>query len=240
VIGGMWTVPNILTALRLLAVPVLGMVLSLAGDSPGGRVWALALFAAASLTDLADGWLARRWNQCTDFGALADPIADKALVGTALICLSGLGVIPWWATVVVLGRELGVTVLRLTVLSSGVIPASRGGKIKTVTQTVLIVLALATPGWAVGIGVLVVLTVLWTLLTGLDYAAKAAALPRTAPFAAPARPLAPVDHADSAGPVWPAVDRTLDRWRGAASWAQDFRGLRGQQRGGAESSRVTS
>ncbi len=65
------------------------------GDTAGGRRWALALFVAASITDLVDGWLARRWGQCSGFGALADPIADKALVGTALVCLSGHGLVPW-------------------------------------------------------------------------------------------------------------------------------------------------
>ena len=176
-----WTLPNALTGLRLLAVPALAWVLVVAGDSPGGRLTALALFAAASVTDLADGWLARRRGQCTDFGALVDPIADKALVGTSLVGLSGLGILPWWATGVILAREVGVTVLRLTVLRHGVIPASRGGKVKTVTQTVLIGVALAMPGWTVGLWIAVAVAVVWTLATGLDYAGKAAALTRTLP-----------------------------------------------------------
>ncbi|SFP02329.1 CDP-diacylglycerol--glycerol-3-phosphate 3-phosphatidyltransferase [Geodermatophilus dictyosporus] len=175
---GMWTLPNALTGLRLLAVPFLGAVLAVAGDTPGGRWVALALFAAASLTDLADGWLARRWGQCTDFGALVDPIADKALVATALVCLSARDLVPWWATVVVLAREVAVTVLRLTVLQHGVIPASRGGKLKTAAQTTMIVLALAAPEWTAVLTAVVVLTVAWTVLTGLDYGAKAAALTR--------------------------------------------------------------
>jgi CDP-diacylglycerol---glycerol-3-phosphate 3-phosphatidyltransferase len=175
-----WNLPNALTVLRLAAVPFLGAVLVLEGDRSGGRWAALALFLAASVTDLADGWLARRWGQCTPFGALVDPVADKALVGTALLGLSGLGLVPWWATVVILAREAAVTVLRLGVLRYGVIPASRGGKVKTVTQTALVVLALATPGWVGLLQVVVLLTVLWTVVTGADYAVKAAGLARAA------------------------------------------------------------
>jgi CDP-diacylglycerol---glycerol-3-phosphate 3-phosphatidyltransferase len=195
-----WTLPNVLTGLRLLAVPVFGAVLVVAGDSGAGRWTALVLFLAASLTDLADGWIARRRGQCTDFGALADPIADKALVGTALLCLSGLGIVPWWATAVVLVRELGVTLLRLTVLRRGVIPASRGGKVKTATQTVLIVLALWMPGWTLALDLAVAATVVWTVATGLDYGAKAAALARAAVSPPPSRQvLAAVPRIDQQG-----------------------------------------
>jgi len=172
----MWTLPNVLTSLRLLAVPFVGAVLLADGDSASGRMTALTLFLAASVTDAADGWLARRWRQCTDFGAFVDPIADKALVGTSLVCLSGLGILPWWATVVVLGREVAVTALRVTVLRHGVIPASRGGKVKTVTQTVLIVLALVMPGATAVLSVVVMVTVLWTVVTGVDYGVKAGGL----------------------------------------------------------------
>jgi CDP-diacylglycerol--glycerol-3-phosphate 3-phosphatidyltransferase len=182
-----WTLPNVLTCLRLVVVPFLGGVLVVAGDSPGGRLSGLVLFSAASVTDLADGWLARRRGQCTDFGALADPIADKALVATALLCLSGMGLVPWWATGVVLAREVAVTALRLTVLRHGVIPASRGGKVKTGTQTMLIVLALAVPGWTHLLTAAVLVTVLWTVVTGVDYAAKATALRQAAGPALPTR-----------------------------------------------------
>jgi len=217
----MWTLPNALTGLRLLAVPFLGTTLVVAGDSAGGRLSALAVFVGASLTDLADGWLARRWGQCTDLGALADPIADKALVGTALVCLSAHDLVPWWATVVVLAREVAVTVLRLTVLRHGVIPASRGGKVKTVTQTALILLALARPNWTEALLVVVVVTVAWTLVTGIDYAVKAAALTRAA--ASPLRPRrrwAAVGRVDGAATLFPHPGR--------------------QQSGGAGSSRVRS
>lgn len=179
--GEMWTLPNALTGLRLLAVPVLGAMLVASGDTAQGRWIALALFLAASLTDVADGWLARRRDQCTDVGALLDPIADKALIATALICVSALGLVPWWATALVLVREAAVTVLRLAVLHHGVIPASRGGKLKTAAQTTLIVLALGAPGWTALLDAVVVATVCWTVVTGLDYGAKAAALTRARP-----------------------------------------------------------
>jgi CDP-diacylglycerol--glycerol-3-phosphate 3-phosphatidyltransferase len=184
--SGMWTLPNALTGLRLLAVPVLGAVLVVSGDTSRGRWIALALFVAASLTDVADGWLARRRNQCTDFGALVDPIADKALIATALVCMSARDLVPWWATVLVLAREAAVTVLRLAVLRHGVIPASSGGKVKTAAQTTLIVLALAAPGWTEVLAALVMATVVWTVVTGLDYGVKAAALTRTRPPLQPA------------------------------------------------------
>ncbi len=189
----MWTLPNVLTGLRLLAVPVLGTLLFVSGDTPGGRLTALALFVAASATDVADGWVARRRGQCTDFGALIDPIADKALIATALICLSALQLVPWWATAVILAREVAVTALRLTVLRLGVIPASRGGKVKTATQTTLVVLSLAMPGNSQAISAAVAATVLWTVVTGLDYGVKAAAMTRAdatalRPSSGPQRP----------------------------------------------------
>jgi CDP-diacylglycerol--glycerol-3-phosphate 3-phosphatidyltransferase len=218
-----WTLPNVLTGLRFLAVPAVAWVLAVAGASTGGRLIALGLFVAASVTDLADGWLARRLGQCTDFGALLDPIADKALVGTSLVCLSGLGIIPWWATGVILAREIAVTLLRLIVLRIGVIPASRGGKVKTVTQTVLIVVALATPGWDEALWVAVAVAVVWTVATGLDYVAKAASLTRTAvPVPRPA--LAAVDSVDATGGAW---------------WGRVWSPAR-QQAGAAESSRMAS
>ena len=189
--GATWTVPNVLTGLRLLVVPFVGAVLLSAGDSQRGRWVALALFAVASVTDVADGWIARRWNQCTAFGALVDPIADKALVATALVGLSVLGIVPWWATAVILGREAAVTVLRMAVLHHGVIPASRGGKVKTVAQTVLIVLALAASQWTALLSAMIAGTVVWTVVTGLDYGVKAGALTRARAVPVPASPAAP-------------------------------------------------
>ena len=100
------------------------------------------MFAVASLTDTFDGDLARRWGLVTDFGKIADPIADKALTGAALVGLSMLGELAWWVTITIAVRELGVTLLRFWVLRHGVIPASRGGKIKTVVQTLALGLAI--------------------------------------------------------------------------------------------------
>jgi len=184
-----WNLPNVLTGMRLCTVPVLGAVLVLDGNERSGRLVGLLLFLAASLTDVLDGWLARRRGQCTSFGAFLDPIADKALVATALLCLSALGHVPWWVTGVVLGREVAVTALRLTVLRHGVIPASRGGKAKTVTQTALVLLALAVPSWTAVLTVVAWTAVLATVITGLDYVLKAVALARAG--AAPLRLAAP-------------------------------------------------
>src|SRR5947209_6298484 len=127
--------PNALTVLRLAAVPVFAVLLF--GTSPVDaehRYWATLCFTLAIITDRYDGLIARRTGQVTEFGKLADPIADKALTGTALIGLSVLGVLPWWVTVAILVREIGVTGLRFWVIRHGVIAASRGGKAKTVAQ----------------------------------------------------------------------------------------------------------
>ena len=132
-----WNLPNALTMLRILLVPMfLWLLLSEAGDSAPHRWWAAAVFALASLTDWLDGDLARRRQLVTTFGKVADPIADKALMGSALIGLSLLGELPWWVTVVILIRELGITVLRFWVIRQGVIAASKGGKLKTTVQAV--------------------------------------------------------------------------------------------------------
>src|SRR3954469_24148563 len=134
-----WNIANALTVLRLILVPV--FVVSLfahGGHETGWRVLAWAIFAVASITDRIDGDLARKRGLVTEFGKLADPIADKALIGAALIGLSILGDLPWWITIVILVREVAVTILRLVVIRSGVIPASRGGKLKTLVQSVAI------------------------------------------------------------------------------------------------------
>jgi CDP-diacylglycerol--glycerol-3-phosphate 3-phosphatidyltransferase len=174
-------VPNGLTALRLVLVPVFGwLLLAEDGANSGLRLAAAAVFIVASATDYVDGALARRNNMVTTFGKVADPIADKALTGVALIGLSLLGELPWWVTVLIIGREVIVTVLRFAVIKDGVIPASRGGKAKTVSQMLAItlyVLPLAGP-WitirAIVMGIAVVLTV----ATGIDYAGRALAVRR--------------------------------------------------------------
>ena len=174
--------PNALTVLRLLCVPVFAVLLAASADGGDGwRIAAWAVFTAACLTDVVDGRLARARGLCTDFGAFADPIADKALVGTALVGLSLLGVMPWWATAVVLAREVAVTVLRTAVLRHGVIPASRGGKLKAFSQNcavALYLLPLAGTVAALRLPVLV-FAVLATVVTGLDYAVGAVRAART-------------------------------------------------------------
>jgi CDP-diacylglycerol--glycerol-3-phosphate 3-phosphatidyltransferase len=169
--------PNALTVLRLLCVPVFALLLLAA--SSGGDGWLVAafvVFTAACITDVVDGHVARSRGLCTDFGAFADPIADKALVGTALVGLSLLGVMPWWATAVVIGREVAVTVLRTAVLRHGVIPASRGGKLKAFSQNCAVALyLLPVAGTAEDLRLPVLLfAVAATVVTGLDYAAGAA------------------------------------------------------------------
>ncbi len=175
-------VANYLTVLRIALVPVFGVLLWHGdGLSHGWRVAAFVVFALAALTDRLDGELARRRNLVTDFGKLADPIADKALMGTALVGLSSLGLLWWWVTVVVLVRELGITALRLWVLNHGVLPASRGGKLKTLLQSVaigLLVLPLPYSGRIVA-DVVMAAALLVTVVTGVDYVVKALRLRRT-------------------------------------------------------------
>ena len=175
-------VPNALTILRLCLVPIFAwLLLRDGGDDQTSRVWAAVVFLGASLTDLVDGEIARRQGQVTTFGKVADPIADKALTGTALVGLSYLGELPWWVTVVILTREIGVTLLRFWVIRRGVIPASRGGKAKTVAQMVAILMyLLPLTGWLVTAREVVMgVALLLTIGTGIDYVARAQRL-RTA------------------------------------------------------------
>jgi CDP-diacylglycerol---glycerol-3-phosphate 3-phosphatidyltransferase len=169
-------VPNALTALRLLLVPVFAwLLLREGGDDATSRVWSAVVFAVAGATDFVDGELARRQGQVTTFGKVADPIADKALTGTALVGLSYLGELPWWVTVVILVREIGVTLLRFWVIRHGVIPASRGGKAKTAAQMLAILMyLLPLSGWLVTVSeVVMAVAVLLTLVTGVDYVVRA-------------------------------------------------------------------
>ncbi|CAL9548014.1 CDP-diacylglycerol--glycerol-3-phosphate 3-phosphatidyltransferase [Streptomyces sp. enrichment culture] len=179
--ASVWNVANLLTMLRLILVPgFVALMLADGGYDPAWRSLAWAAFAIAMITDLFDGHLARTYNLVTDFGKIADPIADKAIMGAALICLSALGDLPWWVTAVILGRELGITVLRFVVIRYGVIPASRGGKLKTLTQGVAVgmyVLALTGPLATLRFWVMAAAVVL-TVVTGLDYIRQAIVLRR--------------------------------------------------------------
>ena len=172
---------NALTVLRLLLVPVFAvMLLHDDGQSTAWRIWAWAVFAIACVTDSIDGDLARKRNIVTEFGKLIDPIADKALIGTALIGLSVLDLLSWWVTIVILVREIGVTLLRFWVIRHGVIPASRGGKLKTLVQAVAIGLyILPLTGWLhVVAEVIMGAAIVLTAVTGLDYVHRAVRLRR--------------------------------------------------------------
>lgn len=179
--------PNVLTTVRLVLVPVFLVALFLGdGTDPVARWCAGAIFAVAAITDRYDGRIARSRGQVTDFGKIADPIADKALIGAALIGLSMLGELAWWITAVILVREIGITVLRLAILRYGVIAASPGGKLKTLTQIVAIglyilplaVLPIPADVLTWGRGVLMGVAIVLTVGTGIDYLARAAALVR--------------------------------------------------------------
>ncbi|MFF8594971.1 CDP-diacylglycerol--glycerol-3-phosphate 3-phosphatidyltransferase [Streptomyces sp. NPDC015220] len=179
--ASVWNVANLLTMLRLLLVPgFVALMLADGGYDPAWRSFAWAAFAVAMITDLFDGHLARTYDLVTDFGKIADPIADKAIMGAALICLSALGDLPWWVTGVILGRELGITLLRFLVIRYGVIPASRGGKLKTLTQGVAVgMYVLALTGWLATLRFWVMAAaVVLTVVTGLDYVRQAVVLRR--------------------------------------------------------------
>ena len=173
-------IANIITVIRILLAPVFIWLLLLDdGDLGVIRVVAAALFVFTIATDSLDGHLARSRNLVTDVGIILDPIADKVLTGGALVALSILGELPWWVTIIILVREFGITIFRFAVLSKRAVPASRAGKLKTITQAVAISLYLF-PIWLVlGDWVLIVnavvmgLAFLLTVVTGIDYLVQA-------------------------------------------------------------------
>ena len=176
---GLVNIANVLTVVRILLVPV--FVACLFAGGTGWRLVALAAFVVASLTDFIDGWVARRRGLVTDFGKIADPIADKVLTGAALISLTALGELPGWVTALILIREVGVTVLRFVVIRRGVIAASQGGKLKTLLQVAAICLyilpaSLSPPAWVRE--VVMAAAVVVTLVTGADYVVRAVRLYR--------------------------------------------------------------
>ena len=178
-----WNVPNALTTLRIVMVPFFGWaLLTQDGHSIGWRWIAYGLFAVAMITDKIDGDLARKHDLITNFGKIADPIADKALTGMAFVGLSIIGELWWWVTILVLVREWGITLMRFWLIREGVVmPAGRGGKLKTLVQTLalgLLIMPLklidgrwdtfGDLGWGLGIAAMAV-AVLLTVGTGLDY-----------------------------------------------------------------------
>jgi CDP-diacylglycerol--glycerol-3-phosphate 3-phosphatidyltransferase len=175
-----WNLPNAITIVRILLAPVFFVMLLVDGGSDGWLRWAAAiLFILAIATDGIDGHIARSRNLVTDLGKLLDPIADKVLTGAALVGLSILAELPWWVTIVILVREVGITVWRFVQLKDRVIPASRGGKLKTLVQSVAISLALlpfpALLGdWVNWVNIVTMsLAVLLTVVTGIDYLVQA-------------------------------------------------------------------
>lgn len=173
---GLVNVANGLTVLRLALVPV--FVWFLLSGGAGARTIAFFAFAVASVTDVLDGELARRRGLITDFGKIADPIADKALTGAALITLSYLGDLAWWITTIIVVREVGVTALRFWVIRRGVIAASRGGKIKTLLQVIAISLYVLPGNYDLAREIVMAAAVVVTVVTGFDYVARAIRLRR--------------------------------------------------------------
>ena len=164
---------NAFTLLRVALVPVIAVLVFVGGDA--ARWWAFGVFLFAAFTDSIDGWVARKLVGVTRWGQLADPAADKALIIGSLCVLAANGELPWVAVVVIVLREIAVTVQRQVLLRRGVMmPASPFGKVKTVSQVVAVTLYLlpagppALSGWALGLAVAL------TVLSGVDYAVRGA------------------------------------------------------------------
>ena len=161
---------NKLTILRVFLIPVFLLVLYL--QVPGANYWALAIFIAASLTDTLDGYIARHYNQVTDFGKFMDPLADKLLVMSAMVWFVEVGWMPAWACFVVIARELAVTGLRLVAVEQGlVIAAGKSGKVKTASTMVCICLLLAIPNETLRL-VCVAVILVTTVYSGVEYFIK--------------------------------------------------------------------
>jgi CDP-diacylglycerol--glycerol-3-phosphate 3-phosphatidyltransferase len=174
-----WNVANGLTALRIALVPLFtALLLHGDGEETKWRIAAAVAFALAVLTDRIDGELARNWGMVTNLGKIADPIADKALIGAALVALSMLGELWWSVTVLILVRELGITLLRFIVIRHGVMPAGRGGKAKTAAQALAILLYVAPLPDSVHpvAQAAMALALVLTLASGLDYVVQAVRL----------------------------------------------------------------
>ena len=181
-----WNIANALTVLRLALVPVFAwLLLHDGGHSTSYRLLAAGVFVIATATDRIDGDIARAKGQVTDFGTVSDPIADKALAGMAFIGLSIIDLLPWWVTAVVIVREVGITALRFVVIRHGLMPASRGGKVKTALQAVAILLYVLplSGSWHTVAAIAMAAAVLVTVVTGADYVLRAHTLRNTSPRA---------------------------------------------------------
>lgn len=180
-----WNAPNIITGARIVATPFFIWMLLADHGEMGPLRWAAAVFFVAAIaTDAWDGHLARSRGLITDLGKLLDPIADKFLTGGALVGLSILGELPWWVTIVVLVREVGITVHRLFEAHSVVVAAAWMGKLKTVAQSVAIALALfpfatVLGDWVVWVNIVTMtIAVALTIASGVDYVVNFARMGR--------------------------------------------------------------
>lgn len=185
--ASMGNIANIITVVRILLAPVFVWLMVLDGGELGVWRWVAAvLFIVSITTDSVDGFLARRNNLVTDFGKLVDPIADKILVGAALVALSVLGELWWWVTIVILVREFGITIFRFAMLRDHVIPAGFLGKLKTVVQSVAVSFALVPlwtllGDWMLWVNwVLMGAALVLTVVSGLQYLWDAWKVTRTA------------------------------------------------------------
>ena len=217
-------VPNLLTVMRLVAVPV--MVACLLVDDGAQERWrwiAWLVFGLAAATDALDGYLARRWEAVSSFGKLADPLADKALVLAALVMLAVGGETPWWPLVVIAVREAGVTIGRLAVARDVVIPASAGGKLKTVLQVIAILILLPPlqVAWVDKVGLWVLYaSVVVAVATGVDYAWRIGRVAmslraRSTRHTAPVAGVSVVDTADVDGAVGDSAEAMGEGGHGA-------------------------
>ena len=168
-----WNLPNFLTSLRIIVIPLFAW-LTLSGKTENNAFawWALVVFILLMLTDKLDGDIARARGLITDFGKIADPIADKALMNTAFVCFNIIDILPWWVTALIVLREFGITIWRFFQLRAGnVVPASRGGKLKTALQTVAVALYLCPfPSWMdIPSQIVMYAAVLVTVVTGIQY-----------------------------------------------------------------------
>ena len=181
-----WNLPNAITIVRILMAPlVFWLLLADAGADGPMRWWGAVIFIVAISTDWVDGWLARSRGLVTDLGKILDPIADKLLTSGALVCLSILGEVPWWVTALIVIREVGITIWRFVELGRGnVVPASSGGKLKTLAQSIAISFALAPlPAllgeWMAWVNaVLMAIALVLTVWSGLLYVRDAVRLAR--------------------------------------------------------------
>ena len=165
--------PNKLTMFRVILIPVFIIVL-MAGvfSEPLNRYIGVAVFCIASFTDYLDGNIARKYNLVTNFGKFMDPLADKLLVSSALICMIELGMLPAWIVIIIISREFIITGFRLIAVENGVvIAASWCGKIKTVMQMAMIIDVMLCMNYLIGM-VLIALATIFTVISGVDYIVK--------------------------------------------------------------------